>query len=312
MLEHAHALIAKGWEPSDAIADANYLGSHVFAMVNHALHGKRTFWVDESLAWMLAETDLDIIGRCLRLPFPACAFVFTDRGTLEIAESLLSQEQACSMRGRTLRIVSAYVTCERAVTEDEPQVLNVTFLFDAQGDKWPYLVSREMFVQPDEHLDGILDSHHPSVSREARDPIFLAPELKKLVHLVINAILYATSAHLEPILLSSKLRRLEQSLTGKGQRKREPLQRQLSSLRGACSSEDVFHLPGHIEISKIKRLRELPATESGRMLMKRFMVRGHWRRPNPDWQDQRLRWIEPYWKGPEIAAAIEREYRMKP
>jgi hypothetical protein len=145
-----------------------------------------------------------------------------------------------------------------------------------------------------------------------RDPIFLAPELKKLVHLVINAILYATSAHLEPILLSSKLRRLEQSLTGKGQRKREPLQRQLSGLRGACSSEDVFHLPGHIEISKIKRLRELPETESGRTLMKRFAVRGHWRRPNPDWQDQRLRWIEPYWKGPELAAAIEREYRMKP
>lgn len=312
VFEHARSLIAQGWAESDALADATHLGAHVFAMLNHAIHGKKSFWVDESLAWMLAETDLDIIGRCLRLPFPACAFLFTDRGTLEIAESLLSQETECSMRGRTLRIVSVYVTRERAVAEDDPQVLNVTFLFDAQGDEWPYLVSRELFVQPDEHLDGILDSHHPSLSSEERDPIFLAPELKKLVHLVINAILYATSAHLEPILLSSKLRRLEQSLTGKGQRKREPLRRQLSGLRGACSSEDVFHLPGHIDISKIKRLRELPATESGRTLMTRFMVRGHWRRPNKDWQDQRLRWIEPYWKGPELAAAIERDYRMKP
>ena len=240
--------------------------------------------------------------------------MFTDRGTLEIAESLLSQETECSMRGRTLRILSVYVARERAVAEDEPQVLNVTFLFDAQGDTWPYLVSRELFVQPDEHLDGILDSHHPSVSRETRDPIFLAPELKKLVHLVSNAILYATSAHLEPLLLSSKLRRLEQSLTGKGQRKREPLLRPaLQAARRVLSSEDAsFHLPGHIDITTIKRLRELPETESGQTLMKRFMVRGHWRRPNPDWQDQRLRWIEPYWKGPELAAAIEREYRMKP
>lgn len=312
LLHHARSLLAKEWEPSDALADADYLAAHVIPMLNHALHGRKTFWVDEALAWMLAETDLDVVGRSLRLPFPTCAFMFTDRGTLEIAESLLGQETECSLRGRTLRSVSAYVTRERETAEDEPQIMSMTFLFDAEGDKWPYLVSRDLFVEPDQHLDGILDSRVPSVSTETRDPIFLAPELKKLVHLVINAILFATSAHLEPILLSSKLRRLEQTMTGKGQRKREPLARQIAGLRGACSSEDVYHLPGHIEISKIKRLRELPRTESGRSLMKRFMVRGHWRRPNPDWQDQRLRWIEPYWKGPEIAAAIEREYRLKP
>jgi hypothetical protein len=46
--------------------------------------------------------------------------------------------------------------------------------------------------------------------------------------------------------------------------------------------------------------------------MKRFMVRGHWRCANPSWQDQALRWIEPYWKGPEMAAVIEKEYRMVP
>jgi hypothetical protein len=165
VFDHVRSLIAKGWEESDALADANYLGSYVFALMNHAMHGKKTFWVDESLAWMLAETDLDIIGRCLRLPFPACAFVFTDRGTLEIAESLLSQEQECSLRGRALRIVSAYVTRERAVEEDEPQVLNVTFLFDAQGDRWPYLVSRELFVRPDEHLTSSTAATLPSPRR---------------------------------------------------------------------------------------------------------------------------------------------------
>jgi hypothetical protein len=29
------------------------------------------------------------------------------------------------------------------------------------------------------------------------------------------------------------------------------------------------------------------------------------------WADQRLRWIEPYWKGPDMAAIIERAYRLK-
>ena len=46
--------------------------------------------------------------------------------------------------------------------------------------------------------------------------------------------------------------------------------------------------------------------------MTRFMVRGHWRRARADWKDQCLRWMEPYWKGPELAAVIEREYQMKP
>ncbi|MBI4604124.1 MAG: hypothetical protein HY721_19375 [Planctomycetes bacterium] len=46
--------------------------------------------------------------------------------------------------------------------------------------------------------------------------------------------------------------------------------------------------------------------------MKRFLVRGHWRRANPDWKDQRIRWIEPYWKGSDIARVIEKQYLLRP
>ena len=46
-------------------------------------------------------------------------------------------------------------------------------------------------------------------------------------------------------------------------------------------------------------------------MMTRFQVRGHWRKANPSWHDQRLRWIEPYWKGPELATIIEKQYEMK-
>jgi hypothetical protein len=38
---------------------------------------------------------------------------------------------------------------------------------------------------------------------------------------------------------------------------------------------------------------------------------GHWRRAARIWADQRLRWIEPYWKGPDMAAIIERAYRLE-
>jgi hypothetical protein len=45
--------------------------------------------------------------------------------------------------------------------------------------------------------------------------------------------------------------------------------------------------------------------------LRRHMVRGHWRRAAKNWTDRRLRWIEPYWKGPDMAAIIEHAYRLK-
>jgi hypothetical protein len=42
------------------------------------------------------------------------------------------------------------------------------------------------------------------------------------------------------------------------------------------------------------------------------MVRGHWRRAPEGWKDQRMRWIEPYWKGPDLAAIVERAYKLTP
>lgn len=44
--------------------------------------------------------------------------------------------------------------------------------------------------------------------------------------------------------------------------------------------------------------------------MARFLVRGHWRAAR-GWTDQRVRWIEPYWRGPELGPTIEKEYRLK-
>ena len=57
---------------------------------------------------------------------------------------------------------------------------------------------------------------------------------------------------------------------------------------------------------------DLALSEGGRQVLRRFMVRGHWRRANATWSDQRLRWIEPYWKGPDMGMIIERDYRLRP
>jgi hypothetical protein len=46
--------------------------------------------------------------------------------------------------------------------------------------------------------------------------------------------------------------------------------------------------------------------------IQRFMVRGPWRPVARGWRDQRVRWINSYRKGPDMAAVVERAYRLKP
>lgn len=61
------------------------LSMYLEVMINFELHRRKTFWVDESLAYMLAKTDLDVPGSDLQAPFTCFAFVFTDRYVLSLA-----------------------------------------------------------------------------------------------------------------------------------------------------------------------------------------------------------------------------------
>lgn len=189
--------------------------------------------------------------------------------------------------------------------------LRLAFLFDRgddDPDAWPYLLARDLVVRPEDRLDAILESRHEDVPPGGRDPVFLAPEMKKLVHLTINAVLYSTSRLLEPVAVSPARRPGGQRDRRKGARGAGPDR----SSDKTYSDEEVYHLPGTIDVSSLKRFQELERSEGGRQVLRRFMVRGHWRRANATWSDQRLRWIEPYWKGPDMGMIIERDYRLRP
>lgn len=112
-------------------------------------------------------------------------------------------------------------------------------------------------------------------------------------------ILYATSAGIEPEFRQAPMRTPGRPRVRGG----PPI---------TYSSDAVFFLPGAIEISQVRRLQELERVPEGRMILRRFMVRGHWRRAAASWSNQKMRWIQPYWKGPDMATIIERTYRLKP
>jgi len=298
-------ILFDGLDEEDAATDANLLGHHLYHLLNYELHGRKTFWVDGPLATMLMETRLDIDGAVLRLPFPTCAFVLTDPRSLALAQELLA---ASEVNRPPPRVVTAYLV-DLGERVEGTAGLRVHALIDSLDGEWPYILSRDLLIQPKDGIDAILESHFPEIDVDDRDTIFTSHPFKRLLHLLFNAVLYTTCSHFE----QRELKSPSPCRPGEmGERRRAPaiLGGRVHWPKDAPSSESVFFLPGKIPIGP-------PADEGGGgsstrgELTKRTWVRGHWRRANPEWGDQRLRWIEPYIRGPEMAALVEREYVLR-
>jgi hypothetical protein len=285
-----------------AIADTNLIGFLLGCAVNHELHHKKTFWVGEGLTTMFDQTDADVPGELLRLPFASFALVFTDRHFLGIAERMLAiEEENATIAGQKLRVATIYVREAMEELDESGQdgakrrALRVTFAFDAVGSDWPYIMSRVLPIDPSASMKEIVRAHLPADDSEGGELLLTSERLARLVSIVLNAILYATSAGVE----------------AKPVRRTRPKTKVSARRAPEYTSEEVFHLPGHIDIRMVRNVAAIGRAPNGRQILHRFMVRGHWRRPNPDWSDQRMRWIEPYWKGPDMAVVIERSYRLK-
>jgi hypothetical protein len=273
-----------------APGDREGLAAHLELRANFELHLRKVFWVDESLSWTLGATRLDIGGSALRLPFGAFAVVFTDRYALGLGERALSRDAECPLRGVLLKVVTAYVVEIPAPAGGRG--LRIAITLDAFGEIWPHLLVRDLWITPDADLDTILTSRFPGADDDLA-PIFACTPLRSLVHLVLNAILYATSAdaraeHREP----------------------SPPAERRPNRRGSYTSEAVHYLPGTIDIHTLRAIQRARRGSSDFQVIHRAMVRGHWRHAGPDWKDQRLRWIKPYWRGPSTASTIERQYRL--
>lgn len=263
------------------------LPSYLDQCVNFELHRRKLFFADEALAWMLHETTVDVEGRVLRMPFPCFGLVFTDERTRALAEAAAA--------GPAVEVVTAYVI--EAAASHGRRSLRIVVVLDARDGAWPRTIKKTLTFREEDGLDEILGG----VSSTAR---------RELLQLVINGILYSTSAGVPWPISRAPQATARRKAKGRGKAKRAKVQRQVAELTGRYSSEDVFYLPGRIPIRQLRRPTAMKGGE-GDEVYARFLVRGHWRRAPARWRGQRLRWIEPYWKGPELAATIEREYRLK-
>lgn len=300
------------WEHGDwrrAVSEGDLLGSHLQFMVHHELHHRRTFWVDDSLAWMLADTELDAVGDLLRPPFPAFACVFVDDRTLDLAHRVYARfdaHDACRPK-----MLTAYVLAEPS--RKGRRLVRLYLMMDAgRPRRWPLLIARDLWYGPEDDIATVLRSRRDDLDGPP-DPFWTSPEVVDLVHLILNTVLYTTCSHFESIVRRSPLHAARSKLPERSRRRRKRRERRKAARQAArFSSESVFHLPGAIPIDRLRaQAAEAKGGGDGPTVTKRFMVRGHWRRANPSWTDQRVRWVEPYWKGPDMAATIERQYRLR-
>ncbi|MBI4951028.1 MAG: hypothetical protein HY908_03280 [Myxococcales bacterium] len=297
-------LAQRGVDPAEADASLAELGWHLDYCLNFELHRRKLFFADAPLAWLLARTSLDIEGRALRLPFPCFGVVFTDRATLEVAEALL-REEGGALAGARLRILTVYVT--RRPAPRGAHALSLSLVLDACQGSWPRLLVRELRFTEDDDLAATFDRRDDDLQRQLR---MQRVEARALLHLVVNAILYANSADVPWPIAPSPVRALRAQAHGRGGAKQARVARRAEELRKEYSDEDVFFLPGRIPISQLRALQQVEHGPGGPEILARFMVRGHWRRAARGWRDQRVRWIEPYWKGPELGPIMEKEYTL--
>lgn len=262
------------------------------SLMNFELFRRKAFWVDEALAFMLANTQLDVRADELRAPFASFALVFTDRHVLSMGERLLSRRKDCPLKGRYLRALTVFVT---ELGEGQERQLDLSFALDALGADLPELEQHTFSLEGESALDTWLDSVAPLPTETA---LAQANPLRGLLQVALNAVLYATSSGVEPERRAAPAK---------------PIQR--PHLRGGppivFSSDEVFFLPGAIEISQVRRLQELDRHSEGRQVLRRFMVRGHWRRARAGAKEKKLSWVRPHWKGPDMATVIERTYKLK-
>jgi hypothetical protein len=268
---------------------------------NFELYLRKVFWMGESLSWMLGATKLDVTCDAVRLPFRSMALVFIDRYALGLAERADARLPAEVRQGRMLQVLTVYVT----QTHGEegglgPRVLDLAMVGDVLDGTTPSVVPCRLELHDRKRVDRVIAEASAGVAELDEDegvrPVYESTPLRDLLGLVVNALLYATS----------KDAKVDEVKPGRSETRKKS-EREVPIL----TAETVFYLPGTIDIRTLEQLKKARRGGREHTLTRRCMVRGHWRRAQPGWEDQRPRWITPHWRGPSAAAIVERQYRLE-
>jgi hypothetical protein len=305
--------------------------SEYITILNFELFGKKTFHISDNLVEHLALTELDIEADFVRLPFESCLFVYTSPTAIEALNRI------CEESPLPLSVPISVFLMTLPAAGNAHMIRIVAFQSDPQASH--AMIKRDLLIKPDWVIENLLTTDweklketdpeikasfsaednilsgfggrtEPGGLAKTSDAHFYTKGLP-FFRIVVNTILYLVSndpdvvQHLSPHhSLADRLQKV------KSYKKRRAIQRE----KNRSSALDFNLVGGTIGQIHVQKPSNTPQPDkdpiNARKYASRFIVRGHWRNQpyGEKFAKRKLKWIPPYWKGPDMGQLISRPY----
>ncbi len=300
-------------------------------VVNFALSGKKTFHFSDNLAEHLANTEINLKAELIHLPFSTCQFTFTSGTVINAMHNIRGEVGRRAMNTDGLDYsapVSAFLTiqpagnnlpgCKLLICACHARLPDISYLMLKRelylGDSWTLeqaLRTDWETLTPENLGIGLSINLNDENIAHQDDDTFYTDGLA-FYRIILNAVLYLSSEQAELTAKTSPRKEIEDKAKGIVSRPKRRKLLQTTGLYTALDYQEVGTSVGPIVINK-GSAESSGVGNAGSKPQVRFMVRGHWRRQahGTESQDRKLIWIRPYYKGPDLAATINKPYLVK-
>lgn len=305
---------------------AHNLNHEYHSCINFLLAGKKTFFFSDVVSQNLVHTEINLPATEIQLPFFACQLVFTEREIIDAFYTRAIKDNP------NLKIdyscpISVFVTLHN----DCDGLDGRRIIINSQHSKFPDTLfmgqKRELFLGNSWSLEQSLKTDWEKLTPDnlgtglnysnnnfdySTDEQFYTDGL--LFHrIVMNAILYIISKNSDFLQQNSSLKELEKRIKNtKSFPKKVELEREIKNI----SVLDYFEVGINENPIVIKQNNggdkkvDIAYENFDRKIIRRFMVRGHWRnqRCGTGLTETKLIWIKPYIKGDDLSEMINKPY----
>ncbi len=295
-----------------------YMIQNFFVLTRYVRAGERVFSAEKNLVQLLLDTDVpDINGEQFKLPFPALFLEFpAERFTLEF------RPLADGQSARHAHPIGCYIIDMRPV---DPQVV-IEVVIDPRVENVGELGFCMRLLLPVKPGEPVQWTSLKEEFRRNMDDILRTPEsyrvldaqslvADEMLRFTVNGLLYCTSADADITTEVARWHQLQEQIqSAVTHRRRKRLETELQEL--PRTQRNALGRMIKINYGAPRAADTSTEADEHRKILKRFQVRGHWRnQPYGPMSESprltRLKFIEPYWKGPaDMAEMLRRKYQL--
>ena len=301
-------------------------------LVNFTLAGKKTFYFSNNLSEHLANTEINLKASLIQLPFQCCQFTFTSRAAIDAMHNIRGADGRIAINRSELDY-TAPVSVFLTLLPSQNGLSGRTLLINAWHARQPnsyLMLKRQLHLDDDWTLEQALRTdwenltpdnlgvglnieagnekiHHQDDDRFYTDGLFF-------FRFVLNAVLYLSSEKAEIGGVQNPRHAIQEAANDATSLSRRRKLLQSMKQHTALEFKEVGASVGPIVVNKDDNTKVGGiSTGVGDKLQVRFMVRGHWRRQphGQENQERKLIWIQPHFKGPDIAEIVNKPYLVK-